>query len=240
MYRLYDQALGQFACLGACLPALCVAGRRREILACLAPGLSGPLIFTNLYCYHEYYLYASLAFFVAAVGFSLLALWERGGVYRLAGRGLMVLVMGLCLFRYYHTFDPRQTARDAGQWLGEVCRQVQQVSRPDDVVVVIGCDWDSVIPYYSRRRALMIPSWLVGDVAQLLPVYAHNLKGYRAGALVIQMNPQSPIPPQAVEGIVREFHRNRDFLPVNGGWLRIYPCKPDGLADRGPQPSPGA
>ena len=236
IYHGYDLALGHFACLGVCLPALCVAGRRREILACLALGLSGPLIFTNLYFYHEYYLYASVVFFVAAVAFSLIAFWERGGKYRLAGHALTVMVMGLFVYRYYETFYPRQMARGAGQWFGEVCRQVQQVSRPDDVVLVVGCDWDSVIPYYSRRRALMIPNWLVGNIVNDIPVYADNLKGYHVGALVIQENPQMPIPRQSLDRMVQEFHLSPVGLPVNGGWLRVYPGRPDEVADQGPKP----
>ncbi len=228
LYHWYNPALGHLACLGLCLPALCVAGRRREILACLLLGLSGPLVFTNLYFHHEYYLYASLAFFVAAVAFSLIALWERGGRCRYAGYGLTVLVIAICLYRYDDTFYPRQVARVRGQWLAELFQGVRQLSRRDDVVLVVGNDWDSAIPYYSRRRALMIPDWLLADFVDHMPAYRRQLAGYRVGALVIRENPPTAISPQAVKHILQEFHLDRDFRSVSGDCFRIYPARQPG------------
>lgn len=235
LYHWYSPALGQLACLAVCLPALCLAGRRREVLACLLLGLSGPLFFTSLYFHHEYYLYASLAFFVAAVGFSLVALWERGGAWRHAGHVLLALVIGLGLYRYYDTYYPRQRSRARTQWLAELFEEVQKVSRRDDVVLVLGCDWDSAIPYYSRRRALMIPDWLVADFVRRPAAYRQQLAGYRVGALVIQVNPPAAVSPAALDEILRTFDLGADGRPVSGNCFRVYAAPREGLAGRGRQ-----
>ncbi len=239
LYLWYSPALGQLACLAVCLPALCVAGRRREILACLLLGLSGPLVFTSLYFYHEYYLYASLAFFVAAIALSLIALWERGGAWRRAAHALLVLVIGLGLYRYYDTYYPRQRSRARTQWLAELFQEVQNVSRRDDVVLVVGCDWDSAIPYYSRRRALMIPDW-VGDFVSRPAVYRQRLAGYHVGALVMQVKPPAAVPPAALEQILQAFDLGADGRAVSGNCFRVYAAPREGLAGRGPERPSGS
>ena len=240
LYLWYNPALGQLACLGVCLPALCVAGRRREILACLILGLSGPLVFTSLYFHHEYYLYASLAFFVAAIAFALIALWERGGVWRRTGQALLVLVIGLGLYRYYDTYYPRQQSRARTQWLAEVFQDVQKVSRRDDVVLVVGCDWDSAIPYYSRRRALMIPDWLVADFVRRPTAYRERLAGYHVGALVIQVARPPAIAPAALEQVLQTFNLGADGRSVSGNCFRVYAAPREGPAERGPEQPSGS
>jgi hypothetical protein len=65
-----------------------------------------------------------------------------------------------------------------------VCRAVREQTRPDDVILVVGCDWCSEIPYYSQRRALMVPVWHYTPVEDL-PYYLERLRDYRLGALVV-------------------------------------------------------
>jgi hypothetical protein len=33
----------------------------------------------------------------------------------------------------------------------------------DEVILTVGVDWDSTIPYYTQRYALMLPSWERND-----------------------------------------------------------------------------
>jgi hypothetical protein len=231
LYRWYNPALGHIACVAVCVPALCWGGRRREILTCLLLGLGAPLVFINLHYHHEYYPYANLAFFLAAMALALVAFRERGGVYRFAANGLLALAIGLSLYRYYDSFYPRQTWRATGQWLAKICHEVQRVSHPDDVVLVIGWDWDSSVAYYSQRRALMIPHSLMKDFVANLPAYRRNLAGYRIAALVIFDQPGVRISPSSLQFILQEFNFAPDCIPIYGD-CSVYKARDEELASQ--------
>jgi hypothetical protein len=53
-------------------------------------------------------------------------------------------------------------------------------------VVAAGLDWNSELPFYAQRRALLIPGWIGYDFANpRVQSAAANLAPMRAGALVI-------------------------------------------------------
>jgi hypothetical protein len=51
------------------------------------------------------------------------------------------------------------------------------------MIVVLGCDWSPELPYYSRRRALMVPNWAPSSFN--IWAYLPQLKNYRLGALIV-------------------------------------------------------
>jgi hypothetical protein len=85
--------------------------------------------------------------------------------------------------------------------LEAVSATVQRVTQPDDVIVVIGCDWESKTAYYSHRRALSIPSWLHPSLAKV-PGYLALPPPWRPGALVIK-NPWEHHDPVEVQRVLR-------------------------------------
>jgi hypothetical protein len=175
--------VGQVAVLALCLIGLASAGRRRwQVAACLLLALSGPLIFTNLHYVHEYYAYANGIFLIAAVGLSLVALLEKGPALRMPALGAVVVLLAvgaLCHRTYYY---PKQAAEN--QEIRLVGEAVQQATQPEDVILVVGCDWSPEVPYYSRRRALMLPNWKTVSWDDL-PLYLDPLKSDRLGAVVV-------------------------------------------------------
>jgi hypothetical protein len=157
--------------------------RRRIVSACLLVYPVAPLIFTNLYWYHEYYAYANNVFLLAALAVSLLALLERGGRYRIIGLGGLASFFALAVWRHQEYYRPIQETNH--EELSTVSRTIQQVTQPDDVLLILGCDWSSELPYYSRRRSLSIPIWLEPNLEKV-PEYLHIEPPYRIGALVIR------------------------------------------------------
>ncbi len=176
--------VGHLGMLGVGLAGLFLAGRRwPEAGFCVLLAFSGPLIFLNLHVVHEYYPYANGIYLIAAVGITLAALMERGGVYRRGATYLLAALLAVSAFRYMQYFYPKQSLDRLQQV--DVARAVRRVTRPAEVLLIVGCDWSPEIPYYSSRRALMIPDWRTVSL-QNLPAYLQELKGIPVGALVIR------------------------------------------------------
>ena len=66
-----------------------------------------------------------------------------------------------------------------------IARELSARTKPDEVIVVFGMNWDPEVPYYARRRALMWPGW--GDPSpegKDVAKAVRNLAGYKIGAVV--------------------------------------------------------
>jgi len=193
-------ALGHGAVLAFALFALAVARRRwRPFLACLLVYPIAPLVFTNLYWYHEYYAFANNVLLLAAAALGLIALLERGGAYRYLGLAGLTGFLALAVWRHQEYYLPIQAHNH--DELNAVSRTIQQVTQPDDVLVILGCDWSSELPYYSRRRALSSTFWLDPSLEKVAD-YLTLEPPYRVGALVIRTG-WRPFDRAAVEESIR-------------------------------------
>jgi len=172
--------------LAACLLLMPLTRRyRAAVAACVFIHLALPLVFTNLYSMHEYYAFASMVFQVGAVALTVAGLMERGGWRAGLGGGVAAAFVLLAGHDYLTAYYPIQAADHVES--AAVCRAVREKTDPEDVIVVLGCDWSSEVPYYSRRRALMVPFWESTPVSDL-PRYLERLRGYRTGGLVLRRN----------------------------------------------------
>jgi hypothetical protein len=195
----------------ACLAGLCLASaaalparwRRRPpapvplaarwlaVAACLGVYLSGPLVFFNLYLIHDYYYFANTIFLVVAMGLGLVALIETGRAGQVVALALLLAALGGSLRRYSQHYFDLQTVNHAE--ILAICRQIQDHTRPDDVLVIIGHDWTPDLAYYSRRRALMLPFWRPESVETFCGKLA-EIKDQSWGALLIDRAGESRFP----------------------------------------------
>ena len=158
-----------------------LGGRYRWVITgCLAVFLSGQLIFANLYFIHSYYFYANALFLLAALGFffSELLLTPVAGP-----RTRWVLIAGVLAFqlnayaRTYYEFQSKNTPLPA------TIELLKTITKPEDLLVVIGHDWDASFPYYAGRRALMIPKWNQTDFSAIIRSVA-RVDPKQVGAIV--------------------------------------------------------
>ncbi len=157
-------------------------GRYRWAVAgCLAAFLSGQLIFSNLYFVHDYYFYPSGLFLAAALGFFLVELLEHPGLAAGAKALFVVVVLGLQVQAYTRTFFPEQRSNPP---VPPVCGVLQAITRPDELVVVLGYDWDPFVPYYAQRPALMLMKGREHDPASVRRSI-ERLDRSQVGAVVI-------------------------------------------------------
>jgi hypothetical protein len=118
--------------------------------------LTAPLLFINLYFHHDYYYAAIALFLLVGAGFLLVAVWETftkttatrylivGGFF---GSQLTAFYTG---YGAYHRRDlPRPPA---------IAEAIRASVPTDGIVLIYGWDWNTLVPYYAQRRAIMVPS----------------------------------------------------------------------------------
>ncbi len=161
------------------------ATRWREIVFCL--GLFGVVlvVFPVLYAVHDYYYVANAVLLLLAMGLALVALAESR-----VSRGILALAVGLTLggqiWIYADHYYPRQhQITPGGNGLSDSLRTL---TNPDDVIVILGQDWNSMLPYYAQRRALMFRDDIARDGAKVERALA-ALAGHKLGALILVGEP---------------------------------------------------
>ena len=156
---------------------------RRVALACVACGCSGFLIFSNLYFIHDYDHCASAVFLAAAFGLvaGAVLLDERlpRAMRVLLVGGTLVVAQGAAFARGYGGFYERPNPRPMA--FAEI---VERTTDRDDVVVAFGLDWNAELPYYSHRRAIMVPHNRIDDTAAFERARS-ALGSRRIGAMVV-------------------------------------------------------
>ena len=164
--------------------ALLIASRRRLVLAivCVALFLSAPLTFTNLHLIHNYYAYANGLFLTAAIGWCIVGCLERAGPWRWLAAVVLVGVIGASVWRYQQVYVPWQ--RTNVERLLETARVVESATKPDDVVLALGLDWSSELPYYARRRSVMNRDGRLPE-DPIMRRALDNLRDHSVGAMVV-------------------------------------------------------
>ncbi|BBY00476.1 ArnT family glycosyltransferase [Mycobacterium seoulense] len=134
----------------------------------LATAAFAPLVFFNLYYVHSYYLIAIFPAIVAAVGIGLVAVAQRipanTSVAAAAGTALIVVGSDVPIYIGFPG-----AVLDIGQWIiapkpDPAAERIRAATRPDDLIVLVGCDWDPTTLYYADRRGLMLRDNLLPDV----------------------------------------------------------------------------
>lgn len=155
------------------------------VLACLAMWGGTSATFINLYWRHGYYSSAVEVLWVVAIGCAIVGLLEQPGWRMYVGYALAALsFVQTCIVReeLQLAMYPRGRHIDFKAALGD---RIRGVTDPNDVIIVFGDDWSSEIPYYARRRAIMV-TWKIGSASELEEtVRRTQAAGHRIGAVVV-------------------------------------------------------
>jgi hypothetical protein len=173
--------------VGLCAALAAVAGRVRwrEYAACLAWFGSVLVIFPVLYAVHDHYYVANGIFVLLAMGLALVALAETRAPRLLVFAALLAVTGGQAVRYVRHYYPEQRLVLPGGDGLTQALRVATQ---PDEVIVILGQDWNSMTPYYAQRRALMFRDVWAHDPA-LVEAALARLDPDRIGALVIVGQP---------------------------------------------------
>ena len=141
----------------------------------------GPVVFPRLYSIHEYY-------YIAVGGFVALAL--AMGVGRLVKRACPLWLLGLVVvtivgaqLRVYqqHLYPHQFRILPRAEGIGEL---IMASTDPDDVLIIAGNDWASMLPYACQRRALMFRTHSEKN-GPVVATSLDNLRDESIGAFVV-------------------------------------------------------
>ena len=169
-------AVGACACLAVAVRLY----RGREILLNSSLFIAALIIFPVLYAFHPYYYVANTMFLLLAMGLVVVSLAEAKHSRWLVA-GLVLLITGGQAGRYLDYYYPVQ--RDAGEEGSGLTQALRALTRANEYIIIVGQDWNSMIPYYAQRRALMLRNGETEPV-RLDPALA-AMRGEKAGALLV-------------------------------------------------------
>ncbi|HEY4300490.1 MAG TPA: hypothetical protein VGM73_06435 [Candidatus Didemnitutus sp.] len=137
--------------------------------------------FPILYGYHDYYYLANTVALWLGIGLLATSCLEHPR-WRAAGWALMAVMLAGQAARYViHDYPNQHPVSFGGSGLTEA---VRAFTRPGDVVVIAGEDWNSMISFYSRRRSLMLRENAETDLTKV-DAALRELEGERIGAFVV-------------------------------------------------------
>lgn len=154
---------------------------RRAAWAAISLFVIAPVIFPLLYAWHDYYFVASSAFLMLALGFILAGLSEKK-------RGTYAVVALIGLFgwsqweTYRNHYHPLQSA--VGRNGPKISFIIRDLTAVENSIVIVGDDWNSMIPYYAQRKALMIRRTYENDLP-LIERCLVNLRDETVGVVVL-------------------------------------------------------
>ncbi len=145
-----------------------------------------PIVFTNLFVVHDYYLCAVLPALAAFLGLGAGWLIERiprgwAGTAAVAGATLLVVVVAYATTQSY--WRPIYDAVSDPEEVLPLADEIRSSTTPDELVGVLGRDWSPAPLYYARRWGQMLPSVLESPPDYLLR------QGYRVLAVSAQDGP---------------------------------------------------
>lgn len=149
----------------------------RVIAACLIAFILPVFLFPTLHAVHDFYNLENGVFFLLAVAALLSYLPEKAKVITTIG------LLTLQMLTFQNLYYP-DLAADTG--VRAATNTVTAHTRPDDVLLIYGMEWNPELPYYAQRRAIMEPASLVavGDAVRRGNVALHPKAGVHIGAII--------------------------------------------------------
>ena len=141
------------------------------------------LLFTNLHFHHSYYQYANGLLGLLAVALGIAAVAKMGQPL------LAALFLTTILAGHVAVFQETHAPPLHHDWTKDPLFRIAKATRsfvPDNKsILVLGQDLSSAVPYYSRRKSLMLPSWMPpGLTKQALDDPERFLGGQKLGGIV--------------------------------------------------------
>lgn len=139
------------------------------------------ILFPVLYSWHDYYSIANAFFLLAAVGVVVASAWEARPRWLVWGALTVAHASQLWTYRDVY-FGLQQEWSPGGS---DLTKAVRAMTNPDEVIVGTGFDWDSRLPFYTQRRALMIRFGMENDWRYLEEAF-HGQAGQPVTVFVCQ------------------------------------------------------
>jgi hypothetical protein len=149
----------------AAVCAVAILRERRAVwVGIILAGVLPILVFFNLYAVQSYYLAAVTPAAAAVIGYSLDGLIRRFRTLPLRAVTVTVMIvwLGATLYtqRDFVASSYTMPTPDPANILAQA-REIDAGTRPGDLIVFDGLQWSPAVPYYARRRGMMLVQIIV-------------------------------------------------------------------------------
>lgn len=141
----------------------------KNALICLCFWILPLLFFTKLYYVHGYYNVANGVFLSLFVSFILYSIFKIEKIWALP---IMLFIFGFITIDYKLKFNENYLPSLNGKYddIFFTSKSLQKYVKPNQTFIIFNSDWHSELPYYSQRKAIMIPSWIDDSPINLLKI----------------------------------------------------------------------
>lgn len=150
-------------------------------LSLIASYFVGPLIFTKLFYYHDYYYYENGILLLISISISIIVIQRSKYGNILTKIVLIPIILFIFYQKYIQTYHSNQLSGDYKYF--STTHFIQHYTNPSDIIIIWGMGINSIIPYSSNRRAL------TNDIRAIDSNEFHqaikNLNNETIGALII-------------------------------------------------------
>lgn len=156
-----------------CVISYIVSIKQRTVLqfAALIAYLSSIIVFFNLYYIHNYYYYSNAIFGLIFMGMEINTWLDNkilGTRFNFTIGSFLVIAIGLLSYKHFYYNAQSYKFYNNSQAIKRATI-INNYTDEDQFSIICGADWNSEIPYYSRRKAIMLTGW---DGLLLQNIYA--------------------------------------------------------------------
>lgn len=143
-----------------------------KVIPLLATVIVGPLIFTNLYRSHQYYVAAIYPTLVILMGLGVCSISK---LFSSNKSKLKYLLTSILIATSFSTNLGVNYSADIFNHsdIPKLAVEIRDNVPKGGYVLYLGCDWNPEIPYYSQRKSLMVPEWNIKPLTQDLNLIDH-------------------------------------------------------------------
>lgn len=155
---------------------------RRVIVGLVFSFVASPLVFANLYLIHDYYFYAPGVLMLAALVLCWARLLEITQTRRWTG--WLVLIVSLSLQGWGFHQGLFRLQQRVTFLIPPEAELLKLSTDPDEAIVVVGQDWNPIVPYYAQRKTIMMREGVATEISNLNEVLSRS--ALPVGAMLIE------------------------------------------------------
>jgi hypothetical protein len=131
------------------------AGRYRQpAWLALVVFFGAQLLMPNLFSIHDYYFVGIVSALALAWGLTAAGMFERGKTGVLAALAWLITLAGFQTTTFERNYLEGMLATSGGD---DLSHQIYMLTEEDETIIIAGWEWHAFVPYYAKRRALMLP-----------------------------------------------------------------------------------
>ncbi len=147
------------------------------------------ITFTNLYQVHDYYNVALVFFYSASVGLFFVSLTDKTKNIWLK----TLFILSIFALNFITYFDRYQKfVLDTSSDLKIISELIQNKVKKTEIIFVVGMDWDSTIPFYSKRKCVCLPFKFEKEFKENTNLFCDKLNTGKLQNLLIINNKSFP------------------------------------------------